>query len=767
MPAHRSLIPILIALLALTGTTAPPARTQPANPPDQLLTSALVGAPVAAGQYIFWKEHGAEQVALYGYDLATSTRFLLAQPADATAMIASDGAIVAWTSGDPAGRALAIQGHDLRTRAVFRLATGIGGAGEIAIDQGWLYYTDSALAHRGLFARAIASGRQQLISPTGRRPVAADGALLWSEETSSGVGRTATWSLHLRTRDGRHDDTLIAAGAAGYGGFSGYAVSGGTVVWAFAGGAQASGVQLFRLDDGTHTMIAPTGSDPHIQAHTTLWTEQLSDAPGQSQRWLVRSYDLTSGQSATVVAPSAVASAARAIAGDRTIAITVAGTQLHLIGREARGLGFDAPPSVAAAPAAVCNPALPSSCGQVRALLGGTLADESGRWTMRGVQFFLPQYGINGKTLRDDNYAAARDDGSLDFWLERAQVYLHANMLRIFVDLPSTVSGSTTVITPTSYSTLYDFATAANTRGMRLGLVLHNSADWSMTEPRASWIAGLLDYFAERGSLPILAYLSADNEINNHCANSGKDCFDTDQSFDAQAYIDGALGWVAQFRGVVKNRAPQLLMTVGISSEMIDADLTRAAFDFFRPDSQGRTMAGLVDVLAPHNFSGGAGAIIDDLRAGAAYRGAVVLEEFGFPTDPRPRDPSWTEGPLQCAASPLLAECTATAPFFVETNLRVQQSSGGYAGGSAWMLADMREKDTATACGDPNKSFALWTGLFAIGGTYCDGGTISRNAGQPKATALRVCVAYTGSFSKCIAGTPFLVRGYLPFFSKS
>ncbi len=379
---------------------------------------------------------------------------------------------------------------------------------------------------------------------------------------------------------------------------------------------------------------------------------------------------------------------------------------------------------------------------------------------MRGVQFFLPQYGINGKTLRDDNYAAALD-GSLDFWLGRAQGYLRANMLRVFVDLPDTVAGSTTIITPTSYSTLYDFATQSNARGMRLGLVLHNSADWSMDEPRASWIAGLLDYFAARGGLPMLAYLSADNEINNHCANLGMDCFDTSPGFDAQSYINGAIGWVAEFRSLVKNRAPQLLVTVGISSEMIDADLTRAAFDFFRPDSQGRNLAGLVDLLAPHNFSGGAIAIIKDLRVGAAYRGAVVLEEFGFPTDPQPRDASWTEGPPLCAASPLLTQCAMTAPFFVETNLRALQT-GSYAGGSAWMLADMREKDTATACGDPNKSFALWTGLFAIGGTYCAGGTTSRAAGQPKATAMRVCIAYTGRFSACTAGTPFLVRGYLP-----
>src|SRR6266705_3541116 len=88
-------------------------------------------------------------------------------------------------------------------------------------------------------------------------------------------------------------------------------------------------------------------------------------------------------------------------------------------------LGTSAP--VRAQPA-LCIPARPSSCGQVRALADGLLADDGGRWIMRGVQFFLPQYGINGKTLRDDNYAAARDDGTLAFWLERAQAYLHANM---------------------------------------------------------------------------------------------------------------------------------------------------------------------------------------------------------------------------------------------------------------------------------------------------------------------------------------------------
>src|SRR4029434_2282758 len=103
-----------------------------------------------------------------------------------------------------------------------------------------------------------------------------------------------------------------------------------------------------------------------------------------------------------------------------------------------------------------------------------------------------------------------------------------------------------------------------NTRGMRLATVLHNSADWSMTADRSNWIVGLLDYFSARGGLPMIAYLSADNEINNHCGRAGKDCFDSDSQYNAQPYIDGAIDWVAQFRAVVKSRVPQLLLTVGI-----------------------------------------------------------------------------------------------------------------------------------------------------------------------------------------------------------
>jgi hypothetical protein len=568
----------------------------------------------------------------------------------------------------------------------------------------------------------------------------------------------------MRTRDGRHPDTVLAHGAASYAGFSGYAVSGDAVVWAFSAAGEA-GVQLYRINTGTRVAITASGSNPLISAGVVVWTVEASGAPGQVDRWSVEAYDLAAGQRSTVVEASSAAVAARALAADRTIALTVARdftgrtAELHVSGLQNRELHYDAAPLAPAVQSSACGPANPGACGQVHSG-GAALADDSGRWTMQGVQFFLPQFGINGKTFWDINYASALADGSLSYWLDRARGYLRANMLRVFVDLPGTSDG--VVVTPTSFETLHSFATEANARGMRLGLVLHNSADWAMTPERAGWISGLLDYFAARGSLPMLAYVSADNEINNHCDNAGKDCFDADEGFDARAYVDGAVGWTAQFRALVKSRAPQLLVTVGISSEMIDADQTRAAFDFFRPDSQGGTLAGLSDFLAPHNYSAGAAGIISDLRFNRAYSGTVVLEEFGFPTDPRQRDPNWTEGPPPCWVNPIQTACSATAPFFVETNLQAQRS-GGYAGGSAWMLADMHEKDSASACSDPNKSFALWTGLFAIGGTYCDGGTANRAVGQAKATALRICIAYAGSFVACAEGFPFVARRYLPF----
>jgi hypothetical protein len=432
---------------------------------------------------------------------------------------------------------------------------------------------------------------------------------------------------------------------------------------------------------------------------------------------------------------------------------------LFLSDLHARGVSFAAKPAGAAIVPTACDLAKPSTCGQVR-LAGAALSDDGGPWRMRGVQFILPQFGINAKTFRTGNYAAARADGSLEYWLEKAQRYLRTNTLRIFVDLPYRDAGGT-LVTPTDHATLFDFAVRADARGMRLAIALHNSADWTMTADRSNWIAGLIDHFKARGGLPMIAYLSADNEINNHCGRAGKDCFDSDSQYNAQPYIDGAIDWTARFRAVVKGRAPQLLVTVGVSTEMQDIDATRGAFNFFRADSQGRTLASTTDLLAPHNFGGGAAGVIDDMRY-SGYPGAIVLEEFGYPTDPYPRSVYWTEGQPPCRIDPNQALCALTGPFFVETNIQALRTKN-YAGGSAWMIADMREKDSGIACSsNSEKPFDLWTGLFAIGGTYCDGGTYSRAAGQPKATAVRVCAYYADDLALCEPGIPPKRKIYLP-----
>ena len=82
-------------------------------------------------------------------------------------------------------------------------------------------------------------------------------------------------------------------------------------------------------------------------------------------------------------------------------------------------------------------------------------------------------------------------------------------------------------------------------------------------------------------------------------------------------------------------------------------------------------------------------------------------------------------------SSPNYNLCKNTAPYFVEVNARAMRDLAAYAGGSAWMLADMN----AAKC---NQAFDLYTGLFTAGGSYNCGGTYTASGGNPKATAFRV-----------------------------
>jgi len=773
MRVHQSWILLVLFIYPLITAGLPYATiASPIAPPHngpQLLSRALVGRPVATERAVFWNEVQDGSTVIRGYDIRADMPFLTLVRSGAILDLAAGGMRLAWVERDAASGKTSIFGYDMAVHSAFPIVSFAGHPefSEIALDGDTLYYTDVALGHQGLFARSLTDGGERLVSPAGRHPLARDGILLWSESRPASTWGRAIWSLHLRTAGGRHGDTVLDEREASYLGLSGYDVSGDLVVWAFAASSGDSRLRVHRLSSGATAVLAsqPAGA-PFVRGDTVAWAESEA-GPGRATAWRVQAYDL-SAHTPSFAAKASAPTSVWGIAGGDRIVLAVArdpaqsAHELYLGELRAPPARFAPLLAPAAAVPAGCDPAAPSTCGQVQSN-ATMLYDRGGPWRAQGVQFILPQFGINAKTFRTENYAAARADGSLDYWLEKAQGYLRANLLRIFVDLPYRRENGALVV-PTDYATLFDFASRANARGMRVAISLHNSADWTLTGDQADWIGGLLDYFAARGGLPALAYLSADNEINNHCSRGGRDCFDSDSEYNARSYIDGAIEWVAQFRAAVKSHAPQVLVTVGISTEMVDLDATRGAFNFFRADSAGRTLASQMDFLAPHNYSGGAAGVVADLRY-AGYTGPVLLEEFGYPSDPYPRSSTWTEGQPGCRIDPDLPACALTAPFFVEQNLRALRTAS-YAGGVAWMIADMREKDASSACSDPRKPFDLWTGLFAIGGTYCEGGTYSRAWGQPKATAVRVCAYYTGELAPCEPSARPKRATYLPLVGK-
>lgn len=708
------------------------------------VSKGLVGKPVAVGRYLLWFERDGRSLNLSvrGYDADRDLTFSLpGKPAEGSTM-ATDGALVAWTER-VRSREQRVQGYDLRTGQGITLlpASGARELGGIALDHGVLYYQDATPGHLGIYARDVATGQEQLITASGRNPVVADGVLLWSEESFPGSYLPPKSSLHMRRLDGSAPDTVLAHAAAL---LSSYDVSGDYVVWSFFPPAVDRRVHLYRLSTGASTLISAVPARyPRIQGNTVVWTAEPDAAPGQQPQWSLQSYAIDTGgvttlfedtsgllapwaifgQSAVVFAADNDPSHAQRELFIRKAAVRAAQQGIALLTKPLRqlgSLGAAAAPSRQQTGLSTCG--TPLDCGQVYAS-GYLLYDAYGRWPANGVQFFLPEYGINGWTFENERYWLST--ANIDHWLDVARDQLSARTLRVFVDLPSGT------VTPTSHKTIYDFALRANARGMRLGLVLHNSSSFSMTDERRNWITGLIAYFDQRGAKPLIAYASADNEINNHCG--GKDCFDNNP-----AYVDGANAWVADF--VALFRGSGILTTVGLSSEVASSDTQPAWYDFHKADSSGRTMAASVDFISPHNYGGGAYGVFNDLRYVLGYQRPIMLEEFGYPTDPVGRYSTATEGSAVCRDQPLSSGCSNTAPYFVEISLKAIREVD-YAGGVAWMLADVSQKSCDTSHND------LWTGLFKAGAGYCGGTTTTDPSGQ-KATGYRVRLHHSAYFPR-------------------
>ncbi|HEX6608513.1 MAG TPA: hypothetical protein VF276_16550, partial [Chloroflexia bacterium] len=158
-------------------------------------------------------------------------------------------------------------------------------------------------SRNGLYVRNLNTGQDQLISVTGRNPVAADGVLLWSEERQqSGRFAVAEWTLHLRKQSDPQRDSIIARD---FGEFHGYHVSGDNVIWA-ASTPGNDKAHLYNISSGANQVVsAHAVVNPLISGNTVAWTEAPTGEIGKPPTWSIVIYNIATGAQSSIIAASA------------------------------------------------------------------------------------------------------------------------------------------------------------------------------------------------------------------------------------------------------------------------------------------------------------------------------------------------------------------------------------------------------------------------------------------------------------------------------
>lgn len=736
---------------------------------------------------------------IYGYNVASQSEFLVTSSADEKPSIATDGQTLVWVETQVATSSA----PPINVIKTYKVATGIvstlitapnADLGSLALDGGNLYYMDNASGHTGLYARNLTTGAETLITSASMGGIAVNsGRVLWidqqyRQETNFGGAidgdqyqspSTVTATLHLSTWGGTTPDRIVASAQ---GCLNGYSISGDTILYAYGCDALDIRAYKYSANTGISTAIS-TGpaSFPLVSSsgNTILWTQNPEGAIGETKAWSVQRYDASTNAIASSVAASSAQLRAEALFDDGRVVVSVeddatrASHALYLTNvstpanQSLPSFQDNTPePSVLT----TCNRNHPSTCGQVRYAnwAGGRFfIDDGGYWPMDGIHFRLPGTDINGDTFTSGIYNAALNDGSLEYWLGVAQTQLLAKTLRIYVSLPSENSA-------TCLNCLIDFANRADNHGMRLGIVMRNStAQLGINGP---FLDAFFNAFSPAtGYAQKIAYLSIENEANNHASSScdfsvlaqGRtmDCFDRYYVNNGdRTYINRVMHWAYDWTGYYSRHYSPILRTVGISTEMGNGDAHPAENDFFRQSTDivpgtSNTYGSLsdyVDFLSPHNYGGQAASIVTTLRYNPLcwqcnyYPYGVMLEEFGWPTDDKHDSGNYQDGywlGSVCRSNPLGNRqiCFNTAPYIVESNAAAVRASGpaGYSGSAAFMLTDVE----GTQCiGASNYKFDKFTGLFTANMSapgrppnegYC-GGTYHPYLVYPKDTAYRI-----------------------------
>ncbi|HEU5102732.1 MAG TPA: hypothetical protein VFU22_27110, partial [Roseiflexaceae bacterium] len=284
------------------------------------ISAALLGQPAGHHPLLYWTELQSGRAKLFGTVVDTRGRLLFSDQVDPAAPLATTDLAVAWVMSSSTGRQQRVQYYALPGHAPLPVIEKVlldVGSGSLqitgmALGSGMLYYADATPDHRGLFARSIANGHEELIDPAGLDPVATNGVVLWSRRVTNGQTGTnyrETWSLHLRRLDYSQDSgwitseerivTRIESDAPGR--FSGYSASGDAVVWAFAAPGADNRVYLYQISGGTRVPISlGAASSPSIDNSRVAWATDASFDTPPSSTWSVQSYQISSGTTQTI-----------------------------------------------------------------------------------------------------------------------------------------------------------------------------------------------------------------------------------------------------------------------------------------------------------------------------------------------------------------------------------------------------------------------------------------------------------------------------------
>ena len=806
-------------LVAITALSAPVSGGGRLFWVDNRYTAPAFPAPPPEGESRF--RAGSS---IYGYNLQTQSEFLVTTSVDDKRSLATDGSILAWVeeyaptlSAPPTS---VIKTYNIVTGAISTLVTAPNAElSGVALDQGVLYYVDNTPGYTGLYARYLSGpmqGNEMLVttSANDNRIVVSQGRILWTDQQSTysegtlrpdggdeGTSlfktyRVMTTTLHLSTLDGSISDRIVASEQGCLTGYDRGLLRG---VYSFSCGALDERAHEYNVSTSTSTALSTAAATyPLVSGNTVVWTKVPTGEVGETKAWSVLKYDIATAATMDTVGASSAETRAEVIVDSNTLALSVAedasreGVSLYLtsliIPPAGQGVTTFQDQTPAPSISSSCDRSRPSSCGQVRRY-GAFFIDDGGYWPMNGVQFILPQAGsgLSDQTFFATTYINAVNDGthcahnqyipnppnpnirpcSLEYWLYQAQTNLLAKTLRIIVDAENA---------NTCFWCIQDFAERANVRGMRLGVVVRNSTAQIGPTNRA-FLDSFFSYFTTAsGHANKIAYMSIDNEINNHLGTGfcprqvtvngqvieikdaqGRyiDCYDryvrpANQGGDPyRTYINKAAMWARDFNRKWRAAGSTILRTVGLSTEMGDWDYIDVMNDFFRwprlddpniPQDQRWGLVRLVDnvdFLSPHRYNGDVLPLQDRARLTLHYYDPLMLEEFGWPTDPYNggANSSFKDGDQNlCRYDPLgnSLYCRFTAPYIVELSTRRVRASGplGFAGMSSWMMADIDGANCSSASD-------VFTGLFTAGATYC-GGTHNPYPAYAKNSAFRV-----------------------------